>query len=86
MLELSGAYLVATALIGCMIFFARRNQKQGWRRMRRSLWEAPPMARRAPVEAQLDVPFEHFSDLRRLQQSLAAESETVGVEEPVKSR
>jgi hypothetical protein len=77
MLELSGAYLVATALIGCMIFFARRNQKQGWRRVRRSLWEAPPMARRAPVEAQLDVPFE---------QSLAAESETVRVEEPVKSR
>jgi hypothetical protein len=86
MLELSGAYLIAAALIGGLIFLARRNQKQGWRRPRRAMWEASSQAARTSNDAWVDVPIEHFSDLLRLQQSLAAETETVRVEQPVKSR
>ncbi len=81
MLELTLAYLAAAALISGLIFMARRNQKQGWRKPR-EIWRQAP----APMEVRAEPGLAHLGDLGRLQQSLATESETVHQEQLVHSR
>lgn len=81
MLELTCACLVAAAMIAGLFFLALRNQKQGWRRHRGEWWQ---LQSTPPVEA--DVPIEHFSDLMRLQQSLALEQQTAQREHLTRSR
>jgi hypothetical protein len=86
MWELSLAYLAAAVLIGGVFLLARRNQKQGWHKQRRVWGQAQSTEAIASFEVGIDPAVEHFSDLARLQQSLAAESEAVQKEQSVRSR
>jgi hypothetical protein len=81
MLQLTCAYLVAAAMIAGLFFLALRNQKQGWRRHRGVWWQLQPTP---PVVA--EAPVEHFSDLMRLQQSLASEQQAATREHLMRSR
>jgi len=86
MLELALAYLVAAVLIGGLSVLAVRNRRQGWRKLR-LVWGQIPTAAAIPFAAvPAEVPVEHFSDLARLQQALAAEHEKALKEQPVRSR
>ncbi len=81
MLQLTCAYLVAAAMIAGLFFLALRNHKEGWRRHRGVWWQ---LQSTPPVEAK--VPVEHFSDLMRLQQSLALEQQAAKREHLTRSR
>lgn len=81
MVELSLAYLFAAALIGGLVLLARRNQRQGWRKERRSWFEvrsatAVQAFGRTEVESAPSGPLQHLADLARLQEALSAGSET----------
>jgi len=86
MLELSAAWLAAAALIGTLFFLALRNQKQGWQRPRYEWWQAQSDAAAASIAAKDNAVLEHFSDLARLQQSLANENQTAPKEHFVETR
>src|SRR5580698_3919087 len=59
------AYLIAAALIGFMLFLARRNQKQGWQRERNAWGQVKSPAALASIEQRIGPTSEHFSDLAR---------------------
>jgi hypothetical protein len=86
MLELSAAYLVAAALIGGLLFLAIRNHKQGWRKQRHVWGQTRSTAAIQSLQPEVELTLEHFSDLARLQQSLAGETQVAQKEQLVKSR
>jgi hypothetical protein len=78
--DTSLAYLAAVALIGALVFLAKRNQKQGWRRQRISWVEAQSnaAARAFTVpdkQIMSDQPLQHLGDLNRLRESLTVHGE-----------
>jgi hypothetical protein len=86
MMELSLAYLAAAVLIGGLLYLAERNHKRGWRRQRNVWGQAQVSAAVASIDARIDTPVEHFSDLARLQHALATEDEATRKEQLVPSR
>lgn len=86
MWELSVAYLAAAALIGVLLFLARRNRKQGWHRERNVWWQAESYAALASFAPRVNPPLEHFSDLARLQRALATEDQATRKEQLTPSR
>lgn len=80
-MELSLAYLFAAALIGGLILLARRNQRQGWRKERRSWFEVQSATAvqafgRREAESAPTGPLQHLADLARLQEALTSEGAT----------
>ncbi len=80
-MELLLAYLFAAALIGGLVVLARRNQRQGWRKERRSWFEVQSAAAvqafgRTEVESAPGGPLQHLADLSRLQEALTADGAT----------
>jgi hypothetical protein len=86
MWELPIAYLAAALMIGALLFLARQNRRQGWRRQRDAWGQALVDSALTSVKARVDPPLEHFSDLARLQHSLAVEDAATRKEDLVESR
>jgi hypothetical protein len=75
--DLPAAYLFAGAVIGLLLYFARRNQQQGWRKQRVSWYSSRANASVDAFKSRGEPEVEHeqlhhLGDLARLRQSLVA--------------
>lgn len=78
--ETSVAYLAAAGIISALVFFAKRNQKQGWRRQRINIYDAQiNAANRAFVSSSTpavsDQSLQHLNDLAHLREALTLNGE-----------
>ena len=82
--DTSLAYMAAVGLITTLLFLAKRNQKQGWRKQRSSFMETQfAAANRAFARPQPAIASEsHLADLGRLQQALNAHGEPKAPQSP----
>jgi len=78
--DLALAYLFAGAVIVLLLFFAKQNQKQGWKKRRGSWYESRATAAMQPFTASAEpavsnAVLHHIGDLSRLRSALAVHGE-----------